>query len=318
MFERLNRCSEVLLLGSVMLVPFCHFLDKEGYHFKWSWFGSRFSMVSIIVMLIELLELKFTSYSSNQPCEERSHNKMNEFMKDNEIEDPLPKTRPSTIQLNATSNELSWKEFMVQITCKLYNVVLVYLISNLVKTLIEKNFKYSNYIFDQLFVISVVMFIFKCCMIHQQSASSTYSLGKSFEFALFCFNLVTNIFLILLTVSDKHKESLTDYLNYLRYRDIEDIAYFLEVSNILISLKFFYLGFISKNQIFILAALFILTKILFFNANFTVNLIVYIMVPVLNGMLFFEQIDVSPKQDTSLFDSIKQFVLKKRVSSYEI
>ena len=298
MFERLNRCSEILFLVSVMIIPFCHFLDKEGYHISWKWYGSRFSLTCTIILIIELVELKFTT------AEKKDYEKV-----DNNIIDQSTNNESNNNFFK--NNVLSKEEFIIQIFCKLYNIIVVYLVSNFVQTVINKDFKFSNYIFDQLFVLSVIIYVFKATMIHQQISKNKIELKKSFEFAFFSFNLITNLFLILLTISDDKKEGLEEYLSYLKYRDIEDVAFFLEIFNIIISFKFLYLGMASKNNLLLFSGCFILFKILFFNGNFLLNLLTYLCVPILNGLIFFGNIKIS-KQGGLIANLKETFKTKKK------
>lgn len=271
MFENLNRYSEILILTAVIILPFCHFLDKEGYHFTWNWFASKLWIISILSILVEVIEtvcLVIKSLNYSRP---------------NKAPLALDPEAPSPIIKSTFSLNLLYFQFF----SKLYNIVLIYLVYNFVSSVIKSDFAYSNFLFDRLFVISICVFLAKVTMLHKNNQSDP-SLPRSLNFAFFCFNLATNLFLLLLTVSDTHKQTLISYLTNLKYRDIEDIAAFLEILNLVVIFRLIWFGVKNEFQSIVVIGLFLILKLLFINQNSVLNSVSYFGIPLLNGLIFFK------------------------------
>ena len=153
MFENLNRYSEILILTAIMILPFCHFLDKEGYQFTWSWYVSKCWIITFLSIVIESIEVVCSTIQAFQykPLNENTtmfdENPNQEFI---------------------TSQKV-WKNYYFLIFTKGYNMLMIYLIYKLLRSITENDFSYSNYIFDQLFVISIFLFMMKISMLHKNN-----------------------------------------------------------------------------------------------------------------------------------------------------
>ena len=121
MFENLNRYSEILILTCLMILPFCHFLDKEGYHFTWVWFSAKCSVISFLCILIELIEASFIIVKA--------------FKRNNELDDQNNET--------IIKSELFWNLFYFKVFSKVYNILMIYMLNNLKSLIVNNHFSYT-------------------------------------------------------------------------------------------------------------------------------------------------------------------------------
>lgn len=292
MFENLNRYSEILLLTTVIILPLCHFLDKEGYHFTWSWFKSKIWTVTFLSIAIEIVEAACLLYSRFYRKPPRNE----DFDAPQTQENPIP-------------SPMDLGEFKFQLFTKAYNILILNLVYDFAAAVIDGDFSYKNSLFDRLFVLSVFLFLMKVCMIHKTNSPKPASIIKSTDFAFFCFNLMTNLFLILLTLNDRNRESLVGYLQNLKYRDIEDVAWFLEFVNIFVILRLILFGINFQKRWVIFLGITLMFKLFFMNENSFINVITYLGVPLINGLIHF---DFFNKEGTQEFIQQKLIDLFRR------
>lgn len=307
MFERLNRIGELMLLSSLSVIPLCHFLDKEGYRFTWNWFSKKFGYVCYIIMIIELIEIKYSSPESIKSRESaRNEDSIRNDLKDTESGENIQ-----------TKHKFS--EFSIHLLIKIYNLVLLYLTSDLLDKMVNSDLRSLNFIFDRLFIIFIMVFILKTSVLHYKLTQQYQDFAFSMSFAFFCFNCGTNLFLMLLTLSDSHKENLMGFLSNLRYRDIEDVAFFIECLNLLVVMRVFLFARRINNNFLMLLSVFLFLKIFVFNQIVWVNSLCFVLIPVINGVILFGNFDHLKKNQKEFSKSIfKRLFYSKEKKILEI